>query len=73
MGRARPRPEGGAGVNPLGLRYEIFKALAGLSRPASIVSVDLPRPVPGTPLTIDVNTVDPSGKPRVYVVTITEQ
>lgn len=59
-------------MNPLELRYEIYRPLTGLSRNSQIKDAELINPVPGEPVKIRVRTVDPTGKPRVYTVSISE-
>lgn len=63
-------------MNPAELRSQIYRPLAGLNRPAEIVSAELVSPVPGEPLAIDIVTTDPYSQPpgaeRRYRVTIEE-
>ena len=62
-------------MNPLELRYEIYKFLIGLGRPASLVNAILESPEPGTPCAIEVVTDDPFASTqarRRYRVTVEE-
>jgi hypothetical protein len=62
-------------VNALELRYEIYKSLIGLSKPAVFVSAERVPPVPGEPVAIEVVTDDPYSVPkrtRRYRVTVEE-
>lgn len=57
---------------PLELRYELYKALARLGRPAAIEDVTMVSPVPGEPVKLAVRTLDPMGEPRNYTISIVE-
>ncbi|MEU9605431.1 hypothetical protein [Streptomyces sp. NPDC048057] len=60
-------------MNPLELRYRLYGFLAGLARPAAIVSAEMLPPVPGVPVEIRVVTLDPMNDERVYRVSIREE
>jgi hypothetical protein len=60
-------------MNPLELRYEIFKKLVDLSDERDeIKSPEMVSPVPGEPVSIRLETTDPSGRARTFTVTISE-
>lgn len=59
-------------MSPVELRYEIYKALVGLNRPAAIEDVTMVSPVPGEPVKLAVRTLDPMGEVRNYTISITE-
>ncbi|MGW6600572.1 hypothetical protein [Streptomyces sp. NPDC055036] len=60
-------------MNALEVRYELYKYLAGLARPAAIVSAEMMPPTPGEPVEIRVVTQDPMGDARTFSVSITEK
>ncbi|WP_438470744.1 hypothetical protein [Streptomyces asiaticus] len=60
-------------MNPVELRYEIYKPLVGVARPAQIESAELVSPVPGEPVKIRVITRDPMRQPRTLVVSVHEE
>ncbi|MFI5863536.1 hypothetical protein [Streptomyces sp. NPDC051546] len=60
-------------MNPLEVRYQLYFFLAGLARPASIVSTELMPPVAGQPVQIRLITQDPMGAERTYMVSVEEQ
>jgi hypothetical protein len=56
-------------VNPIELRYEIYKALHGRD---DVVEVKLDSPTPGAPVSFSVKTWDPYDKVRSFTVSVTE-
>ncbi|MFB8351023.1 hypothetical protein [Streptomyces niveus] len=59
-------------MNSLEVRYELYKYLSGLARPAAILSAEMLPPTPGEPVEIHLVTRDPMGDERTYRVSITE-
>lgn len=59
-------------MNPLELRMAIRTALTPRRPDPTIRSVTLVPPKPGQPVALEVDTVDPSGQPRRYRVTVEE-
>lgn len=60
-------------MNTIELRYEIYKFLVGIGRPAALVNAQLVSPEPGTSCVIEVITEDViPGHNRRYRVTIEE-
>ncbi|MEU9795035.1 hypothetical protein AB0E27_31325 [Streptomyces sparsogenes] len=60
-------------MNALEVRYQIWSYLAGLARPAAIVSAELIPPTPGEPVEVRLVTLDPLGEERTYRVSIREE
>ncbi|MFJ6183735.1 hypothetical protein [Streptomyces sp. NPDC092295] len=60
-------------MNPLEVRYELYKYLAGLARPAAILAAEMLPPTPGEPVEIRVVTQDPMGDERAYRVSVREE
>lgn len=60
-------------MNTLEVRYQLYGFLAGLARPAAIVSAELIPPVPGQPVEMRLVTLDPSGEERTYMVSVREE
>ncbi|WP_031513654.1 hypothetical protein [Streptomyces sp. NRRL F-5123] len=60
-------------MNALEVRYHLYSFLAGLARPAAIISAELIPPTSGEPVEIRVVTRDPMGEERAYAVSVREE